>query len=75
MTIRVVSVESKVHCFSSSTVLMAALLDTTANMKRVFRDMVVVGPDRPHRPPPITAGGENRGDAPRFSVIDCGLGL
>lgn len=34
-----------------------------------------IGPDRPHRPPPITASGKNQGEAPRSSVIGCGLRL
>lgn len=34
-----------------------------------------IGPDRPHRPPPITASGKNQGETPRPSVIGCGLCL
>lgn len=44
-------------------------------IRRSMNEQSFIGPDRPHRPPPITAGGKNQGEAPRSSVIGCGLRL
>jgi len=44
-------------------------------IRRSMNEQSFIGPDRPHRPPPITASGKNWGETPRSSVIGCGLCL